>query len=374
MKKIVVLFVFFLFPLLCLAENTVPELDGKDVRTGVWYLVAPKGAVDSDGSRWEGYFKKGKENKVMVYFFGGGLSVDEYTAARGNSVKGVDFNFFVDRYDPFDPGIYNSGIYEVSDRNHFKDWTILGLEDGKESLSKKISRTHRITSEDRWHGYHRVKFDFEGFTAWVVEPDVKAAEGRPWTWTMQWADAFVERTGVPELLAKGYHHATVEAYDTRACDEALPMFARYQKFLVDTLGFAPKANLIGMSWGGFFSTRYAAAYPENVRKIYLDAPLLNFDGFDEGDFGPWKKPGCVWTDDPRMPVNLAAGLARTGIPVLLLYGGQDRTLDPKINSELFISRFKDAGGDINVILREGFGHHPHGVDPGDSAIVDFFDN
>jgi len=242
------------------------------------------------------------------------------------------------------------------------------------SLSDKISLSHRIIEEDEWYGFHRIQFDFEGYTAWVVEPHKKAMEGKPWTWTMQWAEAFVNRTGVPELLAQGYHHVTIEAFDTRACEEALPMFARFQNYLVDTLGLAPKANLIGMSWGGFFSTRYASAYPENVRKIYLDAPLLNFDGFAKEKEGPWTRPEnlSVWTDDPRMPINLAEKLAGTGIPVLLLYGGQDQTLDPNLNSRIFISRFKDAGGNIRVILRGGFGHHPHGVDPGDSTIIDFF--
>ena len=33
-----------------------------------------------------------------------------------------------------------------------------------------------------------------------------------------------------------------------------------------------------MSWGGFFSVRYAAAFPDCVARIYLDAPLLTFGG------------------------------------------------------------------------------------------------
>jgi len=37
-------------------------------------------------------------------------------------------------------------------------------------------------------------------------------------------------------------------------------------------------RLIGPSWGGFFSACYAAAQPENVARIYFDAPLMNLDG------------------------------------------------------------------------------------------------
>ncbi len=81
-----------------------------------------------------------------------------------------------------------------------------------------------------------------------------------------------------------------------------------------------------MNWGGFFATRYANAYPQNVCTIYLDAPLLNFEilGKDPGRIGVWSRKMPAdgdWSKDLRMPVNMAESLAKTGIPILLLYGG-----------------------------------------------------
>ncbi len=245
-----------------------------------------------------------------------------------------------------------------------------------ESLRAKIAKTHKITGEDMWYGYRRTKFDFNGRTAWVVEPSGTPKKGVPWTWTMQWAEAFVDRTGVPDLLAKGYHHVTLDVFNTRMDENGLKACAAFQDFLVKELGFAPKANLIGMSWGGFFSVRYAAAYPQNVRRIYLDAPLLNFDGFNSMSIGPWAaKPPADgnWTADPEMPVNKAAALAAAKIPVLLVYGGCDTIVPPKQNCLLFAERFKAAGGELKVIPRDLFGHHPHGLDPDKThPIVDFF--
>ena len=244
-----------------------------------------------------------------------------------------------------------------------------------QSLRAKIAKAHRIVGEDMWQGFRRTKFDFDGRGAWIVEPSAAPAEGRPWTWTMQWAEAFVDRTGVPELLKRGFHHVTIELFDTRMDEKGLAAAAVFQKFLVEELGLAPKANLIGMSWGGFFSTRYAAAYPQNVRKIYYDAPLMNFDGFGM-DIGPWaaRRPANgTWSDDPEMPVNMAAKVAAAKIPVLLLYGGADGVVPPAKNCELFIPRFKAAGGDIQIEKRALFGHHPHGLDPDKtSRIVNFF--
>ncbi len=240
------------------------------------------------------------------------------------------------------------------------------------SLHAKIAKSFKIVGEDLWYGYRRTKFDFNGRTAWVVEPSVKPMKDMPWTWTMQWAEAFVERTGVLDLLRKGYHHVTIELFDTRMDEKGLAAAADFQKFLVEKLGFAPKANLIGMSWGGFFSTRYANAYPQNVRRIYLDAPVLSFANFTH-DVGPWKASKPVdWAADPRMPINMAESLAKAGIPILLLYGGEDQTVLPKFNSEVFIPRFKAAGGTITVHHRNLFGHHPHGTDPEKTGVIQNF--
>ena len=83
----------------------------------------------------------------------------------------------------------------------------------------------------------------------------------------------------------------------------LKVCAAFQGFLVKELGFAPKVNLIGMSWGGSFSTRYAATYPQNVRRIYLDAPLLT-------------PPNWHLTDDQLWSLEIP------GFPELQKYGAE----------------------------------------------------
>ena len=269
---------------------------------------------------------------------------------------------------PYDP-------YEIAVARNVNAWA--DLDRRGESLRAKIAKRHRIVREDMWYGYCRTTFEFNGHEAWIVEPACTPAEGRPWTWTMQWAEAFVDRTGVLDLLKRGYHHVTIDLFDTRMNEKGLADAAAYQEFLVKELGFAPQANLVGMSWGGFFSTRYAAAHPENVAKIYYDAPLMNFAGFaspTEASIGSWAKLGVTdWNADPRMPVNLAEPIAKAGIPVLILYGGQDMVVNPALNCERFVPAFKNAGGDIRVEKRDLYGHHPHGFEHGDiPRIVEYF--
>ena len=209
------------------------------------------------------------------------------------------------------------------------------------SLCNVIAKDHKVLGQDMWYGHKRTKFSFKGRTAWVVEPSVAPLAGKPWTWTMQWADAFVERTGVLDLLAKGWRHVHIDTFGHRMDNEGLRVSRAFQQFLVEELGFAPKARLVGMSWGGFFSIRYTAAFPDCVARIYLDAPLLTFDGGfgataeaplgAASEIGPWAAmppENGDWLADPRMPVNMAEIVAKSGIPILLLYGGQDQTVLP----------------------------------------------
>lgn len=69
----------------------LPQLEGEP-EVGKWYAIDIDNAVSSDGSKWQGYFRKGSENKVVLYFYGGGFSVNDYTAARSMDVEGGFYN------------------------------------------------------------------------------------------------------------------------------------------------------------------------------------------------------------------------------------------------------------------------------------------
>ena len=241
-------------------------------------------------------------------------------------------------------------------------------------IKAKVAKDHKIIAVDRFHGFDRVVFDFDGCEAWVVCPVGGTREGRPWTWCMQWATAFVPRTNVPQMLRNGYHHVTINTFKHRMDETGLKVSADFQDYLVGKLGFAKKAYLIGMSWGGFFSIRYANRYPQNVAKAYLDAPLLCFKDGRLG-IGPWegKEPAGGWVESPEMPRNMAESIARADIPLLVLYGGQDTTCPPDYNCEPFMERFRAAGGDLTVVKRGLYAHHPHGVEIDDDMIKRFFE-
>lgn len=58
-----------------------PQLQGEP-EIGISYAIDIDEVKSSDGSRWQGYIRKGIENKVIIYFYGGGYSTNSYMAAR----------------------------------------------------------------------------------------------------------------------------------------------------------------------------------------------------------------------------------------------------------------------------------------------------
>lgn len=105
---------------------TYAELGSKPVKQGEIYLVTPQGAVTSTGEQWVGAFKKGAVNKLVIYFYGGGVSVDAYTAAHGLSNHGDEFFFFDDMtlWKEMALKCFQSSFGNDTIINPFRDWSV----------------------------------------------------------------------------------------------------------------------------------------------------------------------------------------------------------------------------------------------------------
>ena len=93
-----------------------PELDGEP-EVGKWYRITPESAKSSNGTEWHGMLRKGSENKLVVYFFGGGVSITEETSRGGKEfyaedMTGQDF-------------VATWGIGSGDEANPFKNWSFL---------------------------------------------------------------------------------------------------------------------------------------------------------------------------------------------------------------------------------------------------------
>ena len=256
----------------------------------------------------------------------------------------------------------------------------------------RIAAKCKVFEKSTFQGFERIVFEYEGCEAWVVEP-VKPAAGSPWVWCMEWPTAFQERMGVKELLEAGYRWVTFNPATGRHIkvaagnqnDEMVAKRCRFQKFLVAELGLEAKCGLIGMSWGGFYSVRYASIHPECVKAIFLDAPLLDFSTLPGEhrakryqqirNYYPNITPDYDGTNDPLQPVSPARAetIAKAGIPVLLIYGAADEVVPAESNCLRFATAYEKAGGHLKLWRDNLRGHHPHGLEPGEGQVfVHFF--
>lgn len=231
-----------------------------------------------------------------------------------------------------------------------------------------------------WYGYRRHNFELEGCKGFIVEPP-HPAPGLPWSWCLQWAEAFVPRTPALQLLDRGFHHVHLDVFSTFLNDKGIKILEKFYDML-QKMHFNKKAALIGMSYGGLFSLRWSAEHPETVGAMYLDAPAcsLSFAGErNESNCHPSLRDfmqreyekhlvaydaSCVedLINHPKNPFNNYLPIAEAKIPILAIRSGQDQSVLPELNIDILEEKLLSAGGNIQVIHRDLFGHHPHGLD------------
>ncbi len=91
-----------------------------DPKIGKWYRVSAAEMKSSDASGYHALFKKGSENKVMVYFAGGGVSVNEQTARNDTyNTRLVSPDMLVNTT------MNMGGLATAAEGNPFKDWTVI---------------------------------------------------------------------------------------------------------------------------------------------------------------------------------------------------------------------------------------------------------
>ena len=96
--------------------KTFPKLKGEP-KIGKWYDVVVDEAKSSDGREWHGIFRKGTENKVVVYFFGGGVSITPETSEGGKEFYATNMTAQV--------FVAQGGIGSTAEDNPFKDWSFI---------------------------------------------------------------------------------------------------------------------------------------------------------------------------------------------------------------------------------------------------------
>ena len=240
-----------------------------------------------------------------------------------------------------------------------------------------------MSEQKNWFGFRCEEFEFEGRLAAIVFPE-KANEKKSWTIKTEYRDAFPE-TEI-ELLKRGYHVTYMKNNNRWATKEDCHARARFVKLISEKYGLADKCIPVGMSCGGAHAVNFAGFYPELVKCMFIDAPVLNFVSIPahttHGQKNMWEKefvnayPGitrAALLSFDNHPISKAPVLIENKLPILMVYGTDDVVVDYNLNGEMLEELYSDHPGLLTVIKREYQGHHPHGFPARPDIIADWID-
>jgi hypothetical protein len=171
----------------------------------------------------------------------------------------------------------------------------------------------------------------EGQRRCIVVVPRKAAPGHPWSWRGCYWDH--QPQAEVELLRRGFYVAYISASSTLKPDKT---WEAWYTFLTEQHGLSKKPSFVGMSRGGEYAYIWATTHPDNVSCIYADNPGMNRETLMKFD-----------------------GLAARDVPLLIVCGSIDPLLGD--NALVMENLYQQLGGRISLMIKEGFGHHPHSL-------------
>lgn len=238
--------------------------------------------------------------------------------------------------------------------------------------------------ESVYFGFKRIDFDFCGREAIIVFPKTSEYK-KEWMLKTEYFGAFFERIE-KQMLENGYILVYLQNVSRWGTSEDQAAKRKFADFLHEKYGVEKRCICIGMSCGGFHAVCFATQFPSYVSLLYLDAPLLSFDGwneeFAESEREKWRseqmsaygfKTLAELNGYKDCPINKLDILTDNNIPVALVYGGSDTIVDCKKNSEALINHYQKHNAPIKFWCKPNCDHHPHGLEDS-TEIIKFIDN
>jgi lysophospholipase L1-like esterase len=245
-------------------------------------------------------------------------------------------------------------------------------------IISKINIPKEITS---FYGYACANFKLNGRDCKVVKPKWTAT-GSPWMWRARfWGHE--PQTDIA-LLQRGFHLVYFDAAELLGNEEAIKDWNDFYSMLRQA-GLNKKAAMEGMSRGGVYVFNWAAVNKNKVACVYVDNPLLNIPSWAESVMKTpdvkndmleaFKKDYNITTEEQLheftgSPVDKVKQIVKGKYPILILCADEDEAVSPADNTLLFEKKIKALNGNITVIHKPGFKHHPHSL-PNPAPIVDF---
>lgn len=219
------------------------------------------------------------------------------------------------------------------------------------------------------------EFEFNGYRATVIIPEKPNGK---WIWKTEFLYAF-DKAEVA-LCEKGYTRVYYQISDKYGSCNAVRLMHAFHWFVVKKYGLQKKANLFGFSRGGLYAFNYALFYPEDVEKVYLDAPVLDMKTwppknskeqmqlFDE--YGLNEETLLAFKGNP---IDNLSEFFALDIPLMIVAGMVDSVVPYKDNAGKLLEYCKRNDVSITDIIKPLCDHHPHSLEDV-SPIVQFIEN
>ena len=245
------------------------------------------------------------------------------------------------------------------------------------NISKGIKETK---TEKSFYGFKDFEFTFKARQAHVVQPK-NAIKGKPWIWRARFFGN--EPQADIALLERGYHLVYCDVAELYGNKEAIQLWDDFYVYM-RKLGLAKKAVLEGYSRGGIYIYTWASLNPKKVAGIYADNAVMDLKSWP-GGFGKSKGSKKDWeiyksdfgyqTDEQAKlardsPIDKVNAIVKGKYPMLHVIADEDEAAPTDENTLPFAKLITAAGGNITIIHKPGFKHHPHSL-ANPQPIVDF---
>lgn len=221
-----------------------------------------------------------------------------------------------------------------------------------------------VAAKPKWHEqYRHDQFKVAGRTCIVVHPTTPA-HGR-WIVRPAFLGAFPSVDDA--LLKEGFTVAYCDVTHAYANPQAIADFEQFYHEVRARYNLHERFIIEGFSRGGFFALSYAIRHPEQIEKIYVDAPVCDLESWpskrEERLYGDavrqWEAAGASFEEHHDYPIRHFERIIEARIPILVCYGEADEIVPYEENFGRIAAQHKRR---IKRIAKPDCGHHPHSLD------------
>lgn len=218
-------------------------------------------------------------------------------------------------------------------------------------------------------------YEFNGNEVTVIVPENPNGE---WVWKTEFLTAF-DKAEI-DLVNLGYTRVYYKISDMYGCYKSVRLMHKFYLHVVEKFNLNKKCHLFGFSRGGLYAFNFALFYPEVVKSIYLDAPVLDLKTWPRKNIWP-KEFGemlnaysldeqTLLTFDDNPLDNLKEFFAH-GIPMLLVAGDADDVVPLALNGGKVIEYCEKNNIVLEYYVKNGCKHHPHSLEEDTTPIINF---